>query len=154
MNETVELAKKIATEAHKEQTYYDGKPYISHSEAVAELVPEELKALAWLHDVLGNTDVTADELLKEGIPLFVLEGLEAITRSVGEPYAEYIERCGENEPATRVKIADLTHNLNTMNDSNLRRRGFRDKYEKYELALMWLKRNIDITEFCGRKGNG
>lgn len=107
----VSVAKDIATKAHAGQHDKAGNDYISHPETVASLVDSrELKAIAWLHDVLEDTDVTEEDLLKAGIPASVVEVVKILTHKKDESYQEYIERVSKNRMAAIVKIADLTHN--------------------------------------------
>lgn len=66
----VEKAKSFATAAHAGQLRkYDGKPYIVHPTAVAEMVSDmtddpEMIAAAFLHDVVEDTTVTNEEIFK------------------------------------------------------------------------------------------
>ena len=58
-----ELAQSIALAAHKGQVDKAGKPYIEHPAHVASVVQgDAAKAVAWLHDVVEDTEVTAQEL--------------------------------------------------------------------------------------------
>ena len=128
----VKTAKQIATEGHKGQKRWNGKDYITHPEAVAGLVDtSELKIVAWLHDIIEDTKITADDLLDRGIPKYLVKMVEVISKHEGEDYFNYIMRC-KHYPITRiVKIADLTHNL-----SDLKKGSMRDKYmlAKYILS--------------------
>ena len=121
---------------------YAGKPYFErHVEEVAELVAATAGAtvehvtVAYLHDVVEDTEVTLD-----GLKLFftdmIVDTVDAITRREGETYFEYIDRMKENELAVFVKRADLTVNLGNNPPDKLANR--------YKLAL-------DIVE---RKSNG
>ena len=66
------FAKLFATEKHEGQMRKCGKPYITHPEAVAELIGKykksvnikRLQAAAWLHDVLEDTDTTYYDLVE------------------------------------------------------------------------------------------
>lgn len=66
------IAKKYATEKHKDQKRKDGEDYITHPIAVAKLVKkykrshniDNLIAAAYLHDVLEDTDTSYNELVK------------------------------------------------------------------------------------------
>lgn len=107
-----EKAYSIACRAHEGQTDKAGEPYINHPVFVASLVDGEIpKTVAYLHDVIEDTDVTIEELQSEGIPAEALEAIEAMTHRDGEAYFEYIKRVSENPIASMVKKADLTHNM-------------------------------------------
>ena len=114
-----DLTKKamwIAYDAHYGQVDRGGTPYICHPLHVADEMPDEmLTAVAILHDVLEDTEVTAEELLKEGIPEAVVEAVQLLTRNKEVPYAEYIGKiiASGNRAALRVKYADLCHNMDT-----------------------------------------
>src|SRR5215213_10166794 len=70
----VARAKAMATRAHAGQRRkYTGEPYIVHPEAVARLVadaglPAAAIAAAWLHDVVEDCNVTADEIAEQISP--------------------------------------------------------------------------------------
>ena len=66
--------------AHKDQMDKSGVPYVFHPWHVAEqMVTEESCAAALLHDVIEDTDVTADDLLKAGISEEVVRAVEMLT---------------------------------------------------------------------------
>lgn len=64
----VENARKFAKKHHGNQMYGGEFPYATHLQAVESVllrfgvVDESLRACAWLHDVLEDTDATYDEL--------------------------------------------------------------------------------------------
>ena len=91
--ELVALAKRIAIEAHADQVDKAGAPYWHHPAFVGDHVEaSEEKAVAWLHDVVEDTDWTLEALLAEGIRPDVVEGVEAITKREGEAYETYLDR--------------------------------------------------------------
>ena len=58
-----ELAQSIAAAAHKGQVDKAGKPYIMHPAHVAASVQgDAAKAVAWLHDVVEDTDYTVEDI--------------------------------------------------------------------------------------------
>ena len=73
-----------------------------------------LQAVAWLHDVLEDTNVTRKDLEAAEFPTEVIEAVVAITRNDGETYLDYIQRCKRNPLARMVKIADIRDNLSDM----------------------------------------
>lgn len=107
----VEKALEIATKAHEGQYDKSGVPYIEHPKHVAEGVHGDIsKATAYLHDVIEDTDVTADDLRRVGIPEEVVEAVVVLTHGEHENYYDYIRRVKKNPIAKEVKIADLKHN--------------------------------------------
>jgi (p)ppGpp synthase/HD superfamily hydrolase len=65
----VERARTFATERHGDQQYGDGSPYVTHLGQVVAVLERfgfggdhELVCAAWLHDVVEDTETTADEI--------------------------------------------------------------------------------------------
>jgi DNA-binding phage protein len=105
------VARCLAITAHRGQTDRAGAAYIEHPSYVAGLVEtDEEKAVAWLHDVLEDTDTSA-ETLAENFPARIVEAVTAITKIKGEDYNAYLARVKANPIARAVKLADLTHNM-------------------------------------------
>lgn len=110
----VDAAKRLATIAHQNQFRRDGKtPYITHPEAVANaMVTPEEKAIAWLHDILEDTEYTVSHILFFGIPKDIIRDIEALTKTKRITYEEYLANLLNHPRARRVKIADMLHNYN------------------------------------------
>jgi len=101
----------IAYEAHKNQTDKSGVPYIYHPIHVAEQMDTENECIiALLHDVVEDTNVTFKQL-EEVFSKEIIDILKLLTREENIEYDEYIKRIKNNSIACKVKIADLTHNL-------------------------------------------
>ncbi|MGG4264845.1 HD domain-containing protein [Peribacillus simplex] len=107
----VKIAHEIAKKAHAGQVDKAGVNYIKHPETVASFVdtPEQ-KAAAYLHDVLEDTEVTADDLRSAGIPERVIEAVQVLTKDRNTPYFDYLSKVKTNPIARVVKLADLKHN--------------------------------------------
>ena len=104
-------AMNICYDAHAGQYDKSGMPYIFHPIHVAEQMDDEASTIvALLHDVVEDTEVTFDDLRKEGFGEEVMAALELLTHEDGVPYYDYIRKIKSNEIATKVKLADLTHN--------------------------------------------
>jgi|14BtaG_2_1085337.scaffolds.fasta_scaffold00598_19 (p)ppGpp synthase/HD superfamily hydrolase len=128
---TLGKAIEIAYEAHEGQTRWGGEPYITHPEAVAAaVITEDEKIVAWLHDVVEDTNVTLEDLMGEGFSGDVIDGVDAMTKKSGVNYSDYLNNLGDNEIATTVKIADINHNLLTCTRKYAR--------DKYQVALLYL----------------
>ena len=103
-------AMKLACEAHRGQRDKTGLPYILHPFAVAEqLETEDAVCAALLHDVMEDTDITAEQIRAVGMTEEVMEALLLLTHDPREPYMDYVSRIATNDLARRVKIADLRH---------------------------------------------
>lgn len=77
-----------------------------------------------MHDILEDTDTTAEDLLEDGIPEKIVNAVKLLTRTSDETYHEYLEKLKPNPIAKELKLADLADNLNlnrlntSVNDSN------------------------------------
>lgn len=109
-------AAMVAALAHAEQTDKAGQPYLGHVQRVADRVrqaggPAETVAVALLHDVLEDADVSVEELQGFGFPAEVIEAVAAITHWPGEQRAHYYARVAANPLARQVKVVgDLADN--------------------------------------------
>jgi (p)ppGpp synthase/HD superfamily hydrolase len=107
------LCEEIARNAHAGQYRRDGvTPYIVHPEDVASrLKTTEEKCVAWLHDVVEDTDITAFDLYMKGVPSHIIKAVIDLTKIDGESYETFIYRVILNPLARQVKIADIESNL-------------------------------------------
>ena len=118
-SDAVKRALCIAYEAHSGQTDKAGYPYIFHPYHLAEQFEDEDSVIvALLHDVVEDTDLTIEDLRKQGFSERVLAALSLLTHQKGVPYLEYVQRIGEDPLARRVKIADLRHNCDVTRGAN------------------------------------
>ena len=134
MPDNLKIAIAIATKSHQGQFRRDGvTPYITHPEAVANAFPtkcEGLKAVAWLHDVLEDTNTTEEDLLQAGISLWVVQAVQYLTKTPGEDYLAYLARVKASGIAADVKVQDILHNLG--DDPSPK------QVKKYAIALKFL----------------
>lgn len=110
---TVIDVRALAAQAHEGQTDKLGVPYIEHARAVAAGVApfgEDLLMAGLLHDVIEDTDWTAEALIAAGVPEQVVSIVQAVTNVPGGSYQEKIKKIAGNRQATLVKIADNAHN--------------------------------------------
>lgn len=104
-------AMKISFEAHKDQTDKSGLPYIFHPVHLAEqMTDENTTCVALLHDVVEDTDITFEQLEKEGFSKEIIDALKLMTHDKSVPYMDYVKEIKTNSIATAVKLADLRHN--------------------------------------------
>lgn len=106
-----ELAEDFASLRHAGQVYGDGSPYIEHLARVAGFFDgyTTLGAIAWLHDVVEDTD-TSLETVRRMFGLTVTNAVDAISRRE-ETYSAYLDRVEDNSQAKQVKLVDLADNL-------------------------------------------
>lgn len=135
----VELALEIATSAHKGQVDKAGKDYINHPMTVASYVnTDEEKATALLHDVIEDTEYTADKLITLGIPTNVVEAVKVLTKNKGTDYMDYLSLVKANPIARAVKLADLKHNMQIERIPNPTDKDYK-RIEKYKKAKEFLE---------------
>ena len=111
MKALINKAKEIAEQAHAGQTDKAGKPYIEHLAFVVSMMnTDEEIIVAWLHDVMEDTCISA-EYLSAIFSLRIMTALKDLTHADNESYDEYIKRMSLNPLAVNVKKADLIHNM-------------------------------------------
>ena len=136
--EKTKKALKLCFEAHKNQLDKSGMPYVFHPFHLAEqMETEETVVAALLHDVMEDTDYTAEDLKEMGFDGDILEALLLLTHQDGVDYMDYVKKIKSNPIAKAVKLADLTHNsdltrLDVVDEKALERK------EKYKKAIEFL----------------
>lgn len=133
----------LATRWHEGQKRKDGKDYITHPIAVAEITLtiaqqdlyhdknflDTLYQIALLHDVMEDCeDITKEVLLSHKIDPTVVECADILNKNNYSDYKSMIATISRNYIASIVKYADLTHNLSDLQPN------FRDKIDKYMLS--------------------
>lgn len=104
-------AMKAAFNAHIDQLDKGGLPYFNHVLHVAEQMDDEESCIvALLHDVIEDGKMSESDL-ERIYPDDVMNALMAITKPKRMDYMEYIGRVKQNAIASRVKVADLRHNM-------------------------------------------
>ena len=142
-NSQMSIALALALEAHKDQKYGEF-PYIYHLAEVDALVvkcfkrkglkPSEpyslkngdemdnLRAIAFLHDILEDTQLNEYDLLKAGVSDDVISAVLRMTKIDGQSYEHYIEMVRSNPLALKVKLCDTSTNLmNSIKEGNTKR---------------------------------
>lgn len=141
----LDLAILIAAQAHLSVQDKGGKPYILHPLRLMMRLrteDQELMSIAILHDVIEDSQITADYLLKMGFSYRVVSALKLLTHTKGESYEDYIDAMRTNKDALRVKREDLRDNsditrLKGVSEKDLERM---QKYHKAFLQIeSWLK---------------
>lgn len=104
---------EIATKAHKGATDKYQAPYINHVIRVMKMGDNDNERIVGvLHDVIEDTHLTFEDLEKEGFSNDIIDALKCVTKkSEDEDYAEFINRVKTNPLAVKVKINDLSDNL-------------------------------------------
>ena len=135
----LELAIKVATEAHACQVDKGGKPYINHPQAVAaSLTNTEYKIVAYLHDVCEDTSITFDDLKDMGFTYRIVNSIRLLTKTDELTYEEYLRRLRMDSCARAVKMADLKHNMDITRIPNPSEKDYA-RIEKYKKSLAFLE---------------
>jgi (p)ppGpp synthase/HD superfamily hydrolase len=138
----VKLASNISFNAHKNDLDKGGYPYIYHPAFLASQMDDEITTcVAFLHDVIEDhgDEYTFEYLESLGFYKEIIDALKLLTHKKEIPYEDYIKKIKTNKYATKVKIADLKHNLDT-------RRTNGKKAPKYETYIKYLKFLEDLHE--------
>lgn len=112
MDDLLDLARRIAREAHAGQTDKIDRPFVDHLERVAStLTGTEQQMVALLHDVVEKGEGwTLHRLSMAGFPQTVVDAVDALTRREGESDIDLASRAASNALAKPVKMADLRDN--------------------------------------------
>lgn len=110
----IDLCLKIATEAHRNQLDRSGDPVILHPLTVGLMGKnEDEKCVGFLHDVIEDSNISAEDMLNMGVKQEYVEACKLLTHDKSIPYLEYVRsiKTSGNDLAKAVKLNDLRHNL-------------------------------------------
>jgi len=131
----------LAAQAHAGQVDKIGVPYIEHVRAVAAGVAPfgtGLQMAALLHDVLEDTELTSDDLLRAGVPFSVVATVRRVTKAPGVAYRAMLQQITTDHSATLLKISDNAHNSDPARAARLsepERRRLADRYRSAREVL-------------------
>lgn len=127
----LEKAILLAANAHAGQTDKAGYPYILHPLRVMFAMDTESEMIAAvLHDIVEDTQITFEELRRQGFSEDVLEAVRHLTKQDEEDYFAFIGQTGKNPIARKVKLADLEDNM------DIRRLKDRDYLNESDVARL------------------
>ena len=137
----LQRAIEIALEAHKGASDKGGNPYILHPlRLMLQMDSEEEMIVAVLHDVVEDSEKWSfDKLHKEGFSKKIINSLRSVTKeNENEDYEKFIDRSVKDKIGRKVKIADISDNLDI---SRLKELTDKDilRINKYKKALEKLK---------------
>ena len=117
MHPTVEESRELVRPYFINEFDQGGQSMFSHLERVVKNVEaygEKFVHVAWLHDLVEDTNVTLEDLRLIGYSPDILLAVELLTRPMETPYAAYIDRliASGNPLALIVKIGDQMDNTN------------------------------------------
>lgn len=127
LQEQLIRATDIAIEVHTGHYDKNGQPYLGHVLRVMSAGHTlQEKIVGALHDVVEDSDRTLEDLAGEGFSPEILDAVNAMTHDDSETYDEYLIRVTKNPVAVRVKMNDLSDNmdirrLKELNDTTVSR---------------------------------
>lgn len=115
---TLEDAIKLAMEAHSGQTdpLLPDEPYILHPLRVLQRLrdagePEEVQAVAVMHDVLERSHITLKQLLDMGWHASIVAAIQSASREPGETLEQAAHRAAADPIGSKVRLADVYDRL-------------------------------------------
>ncbi|WP_426076403.1 GTP pyrophosphokinase [Janthinobacterium sp. PSPC3-1] len=135
---TLEHAIEIAARTHAGQVDKGGAPYILHPlRVMLRVAPGAQQIVAVLHDVVEDSDVTFEDLEREGFSAEVINGLRAVTKVEGESYEDFVARAALDPVGKAVKLADLMENSDLSRIAQPSQKDL-ERVEKYGRAIAYL----------------
>lgn len=112
---TLEFTEELVREKFEGQNDDGGVPMADHMMRVWQRVQhldEDTQHIAWLHDIIEDTDVTGGDLFDMGYDELVVNAVLLLTKPDSLTYPEYIDRlCDSGDwRAITVKLADNADN--------------------------------------------
>ncbi len=110
----LKVMQELAQKAHEGQMDKAGKPILGHIARVVAGLPsdadDELKSMAFGHELIEDGFETRDSLLEKGFSLRVIDGIDALARKPGQNLKAYQKQVLGNKDAMIVKDSDLRDN--------------------------------------------
>ncbi len=132
------LALNLCFTLHEYQKDKGNSPYVFHPFHLAEQMTDEDSCIvALLHDIIEDTPCTLDDLKKLGFSTKIIRAIDDITYKEGMDYFDYINIIHNNPLATRVKLADLKHNMDVTRLEEVTKKD-EQRIKKYNQAIQLL----------------
>ena len=98
-------------DTHRDDVDKGVLPYVFHPYHVAEQMDDEASVcVALLHDVI-ETGIISYEYLTTIFPREIADAVRVLSRDKKTTYFNYIREIKKNPLATKVKLADIEHNM-------------------------------------------
>lgn len=134
MQDLLDRAAMICVTSHAGQRDKAGQAYFQHPMRVAmRCRTAEERIVAMLHDVIEDCGVTAGDLLREGFPQEIVDGVLSVTKMPGESYEDFVARAKRDPIGRVVKLHDLEDNLDVLRLNEISPEMAR-RYNKYLAA--------------------
>jgi len=138
---TLERAIEIAARTHAGQVDKGGAPYVLHPlRVMLRVAPGAQQIVAVLHDVVEDSEVTFEDLEREGFSAEVISGLRAVTKIEGESYEDFVARAALDPVGKAVKLADLMENSDLSRIAEPSQKDL-ERVAKYGRAIEYLMAN-------------
>jgi (p)ppGpp synthase/HD superfamily hydrolase len=146
----IKHAQAIMKMAHNSQFDKGGTDYYLHPLRVAQEAKKMFnteydkfigECVALLHDVIEDSNLTADDLVNENFENAIVSRVVCMTRKDGESYMDYIKRIGEDNICRIIKMCDLKDNMDVTRLDKLKDEDL-NRIKKYHKAYKYLK-NLD-----------
>lgn len=144
---TLEKAIELAVKAHKNQKDLSGLPYILHPiHVMSKMTTVSEMIVAILHDVTEDTKYTIENIRKLGITEEINDALITLDKNCysgtdkEQRYNNMIRRIKKDGIASKVKIADLEHNMDLrriINRENMNKEDL-ERIQRYMWAWSYL----------------
>jgi len=139
----IEKSLSIALRAYAGKTDKAGREYILHPLRLMAKMKTDLEmSAALLHDVIEDSDITAEQLLAEGIPAEVVEAVQYLSKNENEDYQDFVARAKKNAIAAKVKAADIEDNIDVLRLSSLDENDLA-RIKKYHAAWRLLQEDFE-----------
>lgn len=140
--DVIEKSLQIALKAYAGKKDKAGKTYILHPLRIMQsMETEEEMSVALLHDVIEDSEYTAEDLLDKGIPANIVSAVSLLSKVDDENYEQFIEKILSNKLASKIKKADIEDNINILRLSELHPIDM-ERIKKYHKAWIILNENI------------
>lgn len=119
-----------------------GNPYNLHCLYVMYNVKQyglQAMIIGLLHDIIEDTEMTKEGLINLGFSFDIVQRVYVLTHKEEESYDQYIKDIFTDEICTKIKLADLRHNLDITRLKKITKKDF-DRLEKYHKAYKYLSR--------------
>ena len=131
---TIEDAIRLALDKHHGQTDKSGAPYILHPlRVMAQMQTDTERIVAVLHDVVEDSDVTLDALRDMGYSEEIVAAIDHLSRREDESYEQFIQRIKPHPLAVRVRLGDLTDNMDIRRNAELDEKAL-ERFQRYRNA--------------------
>jgi (p)ppGpp synthase/HD superfamily hydrolase len=143
---TIEKALEIALKAHWHQKDKAGNSYILHPLRVMQkgkTTNEQIVGI--LHDVVEDSAITYADLEAAGFSTEIIAAVNALTKRPNESYEQFIQRVLHNPLAIKVKMNDISDNLDVTRLNQLTEKDTQ-RINKYLESLRILqKKDSDVA---------